>query len=160
VQRSTSVGFTVNKIVYRGYEASREMQNILEASLKTTASLRVEHETALKQQDLEDIKLEKTTARAQRERELLAAEHSEKMRQQEVEHQARMKQKQAELEIEESALERKNDAQIVYFNKLHDMGVNLTQYLVAQHSKADRVIRVEMDGDNKSPMTPIMVNTA
>jgi len=89
----------------------------------------------IKQQELEDIKLEKAGGRAKRERDMEIAEHTEKLRQ-----------KEAEIVQEEAATKRKNDQNLAYLTTLKNLGVDLTQYLIATsptgpHTKIDPEVK-------------------
>lgn len=58
-------------------------------------------------------------------------EHMEKMRQKAVEHEAILRQRQAEIELEENAARKKNEDRAAFLEKLKVLGVNLTQFLIS-----------------------------
>lgn len=155
-QRAGSIGFTISKVVYRGYAASRDIQEMHESTVKTSAQLKLNHETAIKSQELEDLVMARNAARAEQARAIAAAEHGERMRQQEVEHEALMRQKQLELEMSELSIKRTNEEKISFLGKAKDLGVDLTKYLVSEHTKIDKVIKVETPQNTNSTL---LINT-
>jgi hypothetical protein len=155
-QRASSIGFAIAKVVYRGYKSSNDMQGMQEASLRTQQKLRAEHELALRNQELEDAKAARQAQRAEQDRSIQAAEHAERMRQKAVEHEAIIQQRRAELEVEEVSVKKQNDERVEFLSKLKALGVNLTQFLISEHSKVDKVVRVEAPGN---PGTTLLIDT-
>jgi len=145
-QRATSIGFNIAKVVYRGYKSSNDMQVMHESSIKTQQQLRVNHETAIKNQELEDIKASRVAQRADKEREIQAAQHAEIMRQKAVEHEAILQQKRAELEMEEKAMKNRNDERVGFLEKLKNLGVDLTQFLISEQTKVSKLVKIETGG--------------
>merc|ERR1711924_205633 len=55
-QRADQIGYKVSKVTYRGYGFSREIDNMLKQNLVDETKLKIEKETAVKAQDIEDMK--------------------------------------------------------------------------------------------------------
>jgi len=143
-QRANSIGFAVDKVVYRGYKSSNDMQAMHESSIRTQQQMKSNHENTIKKQELEDLNVSRAAHRAEKEREIAAAEHTEKMRQKAVEHEAVLRQRQSEIELEESAARKRDEDRLSFLERLKALGVNLTQFLISEQSgKVDKVVRVE-----------------
>merc|ERR1712167_308682 len=55
-QRADQIGYKGSKGTYRGYGFSREIDNMLKQNLVDETKLKIEKETAVKAQDIEDMK--------------------------------------------------------------------------------------------------------
>ena len=108
----------------------------------------VAHETAIKNQELEDIKSHRSAERANQERGIEASQHAEKMRQQAVEHEAVIQQRQAEINLEEMSTKAKNEERVAFLNSLQKLGVDLTKFLIAEQTKIDKLVKVETGGSS------------
>merc|ERR1711998_803268 len=54
--RAEQIGYLVSKVTYRGYGFSNEIDTMLRRNLVTEAKLKIEKQTALKEEDIEDMK--------------------------------------------------------------------------------------------------------
>merc|ERR1712022_94150 len=57
--RADQIGYRVSKVTYRGYGFSREIDTMLRQNLVDETKLKIEKQTAVKQQDIEDMKASK-----------------------------------------------------------------------------------------------------
>merc|ERR1711976_247404 len=69
-ERAAKIGYTITKVVYRGYEASDQLQMMHNAAIEQRTQLRLNGETEEKRQELEDLKLQKDVERSIRRQEL------------------------------------------------------------------------------------------
>lgn len=155
--RAERIGYRVNKVVYRGYEAGAKLQTMHDDAIERRTKLKLEAETERQAQELEDLRLERETERAEirrkleREqadhaRELQQVAHDERMRQAKADAEQRAQGQRLINEVELEHLRAKTAERAGYLRAMHGMQVDLTRYLVAQHQHPDRVIRIDGDG--------------
>lgn len=168
VGRAERIGYRINKVVYRGYEANPKLQGMHDSAIEARTSLQLEAETERQAQELADLKLQREAERAKQHREMQrqqteheqqmkqlghdqslreqASEHAQMMRQQsdEQEQQVRFQQETNAVELEH--IKAKNAEQATLLQSMQQMQVDLTRYLVAQYQNPDRLIRI--DGDS------------
>ncbi len=121
--RADQCGYRINKVVYRGYEAPPSLQQMLEQAIESRTRLELERATEQQAQELEDFKLERHVARAERQRQS------------------------ARLDAEQLvALERaRNAEQRAHLEALGALGVDLTALLT--QGRADQIIELRGDGN-------------
>ena len=64
--RAETVGYRINKVVFRGYQASEKLQLMNDNAIERRTKLRLEDESERQLQLLEDMKLEKRFDRSQK----------------------------------------------------------------------------------------------
>lgn len=154
VQRGERIGYKINKVVYRGYHANDALQTMHDHAIETRTRLRLEAETENQAQELADMKLDRELGRAMQRQQmeedelrhrnhLLAMEHEERMRQKEAEQQNETNARRMINEIEQEHLKAQNDEQTAFLHAMQEMKIDLTRYLVAQYQNPDRLIRIE-----------------
>lgn len=151
MSRAEQCGYSINKVVYRGYGAPTSLQQMHDQAIETRTRLQLERVTEQQAQELEDVKLEREIIRSTRQRTDRASE---------VEHEIAIAQSKREAEIadekarnearrehtrleQQMALEqmrKANQEQQAHLEKLRALGVDLTALLT--HSKADQVIEL------------------
>lgn len=75
-------------------------------------------------------------------------------------HAEKLRQRQAEIELEERAFQRKNEQQLAFLGHLRELGVDLTTYLTSTNTKLDKVVKVEMGGGemrNGCTVPPVVI---
>ncbi len=129
LQRAKQTGYEISKIVYRGYRAPGNIQEMHDAAIESRTRLALERETEQQAQELADYKLDRRLLRAEKEREErraeLAAELENLRQRQEADRYHRA-------EMDATARE--------HLEALHGMGVDLTAYLT--QGRADQVVEV------------------
>lgn len=156
VQRGERIGYRINKVVYRGYQANDALQAMHDHAIETRTKLHLEAETENQAQELADMKLTRELGRAlQRQKmeedelrhknHLQAMEHEEQMRQKEAGQRHDMNARKMENEIKQEHQKALNDEQIAFLQSMQKMNIDLTRYLVAQYQNPDRLIRIEDD---------------
>jgi len=154
VQRAARIGYRVNKVVYRGYEANPKLQAMHDEAIQTRTQLKLEAETEIQAQELADLRLKREAERSAQQ---------QKMEQEQTEHKIRLErisrdetlralkeQQENEAnakcrinEIEREHLKAIDTQRIDVLHAMQNMQVDLTRYLVAQYQNPDRLIRVE-----------------
>merc|ERR1719379_1619962 len=152
IDRANKIGMCVSKVVYRGHHASEAIERAhIEATTRRT-KMRVQADMAKEEQDLIDMRLDAQVKRESAERQIALDQANHKIKLEELAHKAvltkqshdaqmqldtvRMQQEQ-QLKFERA----KRDAKIEELKRLHDMGVDLTRYLVANGERPDKHIR-------------------
>lgn len=152
--RAERIGYRIGKVVYRGYAANEQLQNMHDRAIEARTKLRLESETEAQAQELADLKLarerDRTVQRQAMEQD--AARHTaslEKLQEEEriarhrlaadasrderdADHQQRLRQRQE--------LDRQKQA---FAGGMREAGVDVTRWLVARYQHPDRLIRIE-----------------
>ena len=150
ISRMDSIGYKLNKVVYRGYQASSKLQSMQETAISSRTKLRLEADTFRQEQANADFMLN-------------AKEHQSKQKfaqeERETEHKVKMLRVKAEQELSSQrdanslvlAHEKDmNNERTTYLNSLLEMNVDLTKYLCAQvSSKPTSHLLIENAGDNR-----------
>ena len=154
LNRAKKIGYRINKVVYRGYKANKRLQEMHDQAIEARTALILEGETAEKQQQLEDLKLERQIEREkvaneqekQRDlhrRELLSLEHETKMKLEREASEQKLELCKAESELRLETLRQENEQKLALWQSMADSGVDLTQVLVAENKNPDRLIKIE-----------------
>jgi hypothetical protein len=151
ISRMQSIGYVLNKVVYRGYQASSQLQKMQETAISSRTKLRLEADTFRHEQANAEYQL---NAQEQRSKKQFAQEERE------AEHKSKLSRHRAEQEL---AQKRENNALVLaherdmnkerkdFLMSLVDMGVDLTKYLCAEvSSKPTSHLLIENAGDNRS----------
>ncbi|XP_033112088.1 uncharacterized protein LOC117112964 [Anneissia japonica] len=144
IQRAERIGFEVNKVVYRGYQASSQLQNMQDNAIKSRTQLRLNTEVEEREQKLVQFRLQREEARSKlkQERQLSEHEHAQALDRMTQEHDLQLASldhhqnveltqldTQAKLELEEA----KNKSEEDFLRELSKLKVDMTKYLVNQH---------------------------
>ncbi|HEX8617819.1 MAG TPA: hypothetical protein VF911_09570 [Thermoanaerobaculia bacterium] len=156
VARAERIGYTINKVVYRGYHASDKLQAMHDNAIETRTRLRLESETEQQSQELADLKLERESRRAAMRQNMQEQElqhqnllerlaHDEKMRQKTAEFDTELAHRRGADELQRLHKAEMNAADLSQLEAMRNLGVDLTPYLIAQYQHPDRLIRIEAD---------------
>lgn len=154
--RASQCGYRINKVVYRGFDAPASLQQLLDQAIESRTRLQLERATQQQAQELEDFKLERQLARADRTRSDAASEQAHALTLQKAREAAALEAEAARAEVQRAqrrldherslADERlRHDEEARHLASLHQLGVDLTTFLAKQ--PADQVI--ELRGDAK-----------
>mmetsp|Transcript_377 Transcript_377/g.433 ORF Transcript_377/g.433 Transcript_377/m.433 type:complete len:457 (+) Transcript_377:2471-3841(+) len=141
--RLETIGYNLLKVVYRAYNTSHQLQAMQESAISSRTKLRLEADTVAQE---EKNKLSMLLAREEH------MKHENALREKEEQHKLRMRRTAFEAEQEQlrlshqyklDQLREKNNLEVAHTKSLNDerarfltsldeMGVNVTQYLVAQ----------------------------
>jgi len=153
VGRAERIGYRINKLVYRGYQASATLQLMHDAAIEARTQLRLNAETEEQVQSLADMKLERELVRETRSRtseeeqarhanRLAQLAHDEHLRQVLAEHEQNLAAQAERQELERRNDEADNAEKLRFLAALREMQVDMTQYLVAEYRAPDRLIQI------------------
>lgn len=153
--RAAQCGYRIGKVVYRGFDAPASLQQLLDQAIESRTRLQLERATQQQAQELEDFKLERQLARADRQRSDGAAEQAHALTLQKAREAAALEADSARAEVQrtqrrldhERALadqRTQHDEEARHLAALRQLGVDMTAFLTQQ--RADQVIEVRGDG--------------
>jgi len=165
LERAKMIGYRIDKIVFRGYQASSQLQAMHDAAIKGRTKLQLDTRTAEQEQFLENMKLNNKMDRSEKENQmesikaqhklnLKALEHKEKLRQQQEEHKELLRQKQAEIEQIQLKQVEEDKQKLAFLTALSNQDVDLTKYLCAKERNSEKTICIENNGSSTSTEGP------
>ena len=150
-------GSQVSKVTYRGYGFSREIDMMLRQNLVDETKLKIEKETAVKQQDIEDMKASRKVDRDLKDKEAEVTTNKLDLEIERTRADQRRAATSADADQRRAATSAAMDDEIAKLEKLEAMGVDLTQYLVSQQrGPADKEVRITSDGTGSAEKAPIL----
>ena len=145
-QRADQIGYKVSKVTYRGYGFSRDIDAMLKQNLVDETKLKIEKETAVKEQDIQDMKSSRSLDRYLKKKEAEVTTHK-----------LDLDMERTRSDERRAAAQATTDDEVVHLEKLKALGVDLTQYLVSQKQKpADTEVRIV--SDDKAPVLHMHVD--
>ncbi len=156
LQRSQQIGYSVDKLVFLGYQTSGSVASMYSEASQRRLKLKLKHEEFIKEQELADLKQERDSKRAEARRKQEREELLFKLENQQIENQAEIEriqaysQSQREEREKDAALsreirEKELEQNIDYFRKLKELGVDLTAFLT--QGRADQIIELRTPKD-------------
>lgn len=164
-KRAETIGYTITKVVYRGYQAGQTLQAMHDNAIEARTRLRLEAETEAQAQDLADLKqqreagrekehqaVEETRVAHQNRLATVAAEGKLKNQRAEREQELvlartaaeqELQIKQRTHELEAAQRERDHREELVFLGGVAALKVDLTRYLVAQYQHPDKIVRID-----------------
>lgn len=149
IARAKNVGFCIDKVVFRGYKASSQLQAMHDKAVSQRTKLRLESEAQEQELSLTEMRLSKSMERAAQEQEMAKNQQKHELDMAEALHRQKMEHKKAE-----------HAQEVEFLSHLATKGVDLTRYLVSKNQQTEsvKVVRIEnMDdkstnasGDNSS----------
>jgi len=144
LQRAERVGFKVQKVVFRGYHASEQLQAMQNSSIESRTGLRLEREIQAMQQKLEDFKFKKQQERStlEQDKEMKRQAHQQKLESLRQKHQLKIEQLKLQQKLELAVLKEEADLELQkqtdshgmeHLKSLHEIDVDLTGYLSRQN---------------------------
>ncbi|UJR10077.1 hypothetical protein I4U23_014299 [Adineta vaga] len=149
VIRAQTVGYQINKVVFRGYQASEKLQLMNDNAIEKRTKLRLEDEAERQLQLLEDLKLEKRFDRSQKERKMELEQMLHKLDMVKQQHASHLQEKEAENELERQHRQFLHEDEIKFYGQLKELGTDITQVLIAQQRNPDKIIQVVNDNEHK-----------
>lgn len=137
-----TIGFKVEKVVYRGYQASQTLQNMHNTAITERNNLKLRAEKTQQDIEIKSHELDKTTEMAHKSNtnEMVAKTHELEMKAKRFE--AKMKQLGQKHEAKLERVRMDNNVELEQLQDLRGKGVELTPYLLASMDKADKIIKV------------------
>jgi len=147
-ERAARIGYQIDKVVFRGYKASEQLQAMHDQGIKARTKLQLEARTAEQTEQLQDMLLEKRANRATQERAMEQASREHGLALASLEHAEERKQRQADADAAHAQLIAADAQRTAFLKELSGLGVDLTSYLVAHErsqgsGKGEQVLRVE-----------------
>jgi len=149
--RCESIGVTINRVVYRGYHASPNLQEMHDKAIERRTKMRLEGEAEATAQEIESLKLKGQTDRAQAKMEMEQLQKKHENTLINVDHEEALRRERMEAEEKLRAEKAQNDQKLEYYRALHGMNVDLTKYLTAQYDVPDRTIRIDGSPSGSQP---------
>jgi hypothetical protein len=154
LRRAERIGYRINKVVYRGYEAGQKLQAMHDEAIEARTRLKLEAETEVQAQTLADLRLEREAQRAARQREMERDQAEHRLGLARSAHEQKLHRLQASREKRLEYGRLRNQMRLEHVREVHReragflqamqaLEVDLTRYLVARFQHPDRVIRVE-----------------
>lgn len=156
VTRAEQCGYRINKVVYRGYGATKSLQQMHDQAIEARTRLQLEKATEEQAQELEDFKLDRQLARSAKQRgesekeveleiDTQRKRHEAQLQSEEARRTLRREQAKLDAEQEEAITSARDALRRNHLGALKDLGVNLTRFLT--QGRADQVI--ELRGSKK-----------
>lgn len=141
--RTSRMGFAVDKVVFRGYKASSQLQEMHDSAVRMNTKLRLDMAAQEQELALVEMKLSRSIERTEQEQKLNASKQR---------HELQLRSEAHAQQLEQRRLE--NDQEVAFLKSLREKGVDLTKYLCAktQQGSVDsvKVIRIESGCDDAS----------
>lgn len=161
--RMDEIGYALNKVVYRGYSTSANLQEMHDEAIAKRTRLRLQSDTVEVEQAQQATQLKAKAERAQQEQELEAAKMRHKMQLSALEDEQQRAQRDADAAQSLRHLEERNALELRQATKAHDeelrrygalkeLGVELTQYLCITGAKEpDSHVRIDSGAAGAAP---------
>ena len=159
VERAAQIGYTISKVVFRGFQAGAKLQSMHDEAIQERTRLRLLEETQEQEQRASDLKLAAERRRVAKQAELEREQLALRMEISRAEQEATLAQKQAAEEQELAIGASRNAEEIAKLEKLSALGVDLTKVLCAQTDAPGQLIRLEQGGASKAkvPLTGLQL---
>ena len=143
VSRSEAIGINITRVVYRGYHASENLQEMHDKAIERRTKLRLEGEAEATAQEIESLKLKGQTDRAQAKMEMeeMTKKHENALLN--LDHEEALRRERLEMEENLNAERAQNEEKLAFYRSLRSLDVDLTKYLTAEYDVPDRTIRIE-----------------
>ena len=141
--RAGRIGYRINKVVYRGYQAAAKLQAMHDGAIEARTQLRLAAETERQAQDLADLTMGREHDRAEQRQQMQRTEAEHHREMERLAHDEALRQRAATAAAELRQAEAKQRQRLEYLEAVRAMEVDMTRYLVARQEKPDRRIRVD-----------------
>ncbi|KAL4220563.1 hypothetical protein ACF0H5_020961 [Mactra antiquata] len=151
--RAKSIGYNISKVVFRGYFAHPKLQQLHDGAIEVRTKLKIAYESEEQQQKMTDIKLQNEKDRIDFEQKIEIEEmtHKQEMEMSKIQHKLELEKQTAEEKRrkwedekrgEMLACKELDDQKVDYYHKLHDLGVDLNQYVQTLSPRPNKVTRI------------------
>ncbi|XP_022342646.2 uncharacterized protein LOC111136233 [Crassostrea virginica] len=165
-QRVDKIGYVIQKVVFRGYHASENLQAMQNAAIQSRTQLRLESEIEEQKSKLADFKLTKEQERTKlvHDMQKTKQDHEQKKEELEQQHSQELKQREHKTLLETGALIAKAKLDLTaaekawdceFLEKLNELNVSLTEYLNTQNGPqiTEEIRFVTMDSKIQAEMS-------
>jgi hypothetical protein len=152
--RAGRIGYRINKVVYRGYQATAKLQSMHDGAIEARTKLKLEAETEGQAQDLSDMKIARERQRTEQQQQMQLAANEHMCRMNRATHEEKLRQGQAEAAAELAKVTGRRAAglqhtdaryrqRVAFLKEVEGLNVDMTRFLVARHERPDKRIRVD-----------------
>lgn len=149
-QRAEAIGFTIDKVVFRGYKASDQLQAMHDQAIKTRTKLRLESDTVEQEQQMLEMKLGKSLERVAKEQEMEREKQNYQLEAQAAAHKQRIAEQATELQMKREHRRLEQEQELAFLQTLSTAGVDLTRFLCSKNQQPDSVKVLRIEGDSES----------
>ncbi|MCK6545363.1 hypothetical protein L6R52_05800 [Myxococcota bacterium] len=142
--RAAEGGYRINKVVFRGYGAPESLEEMHDKAIESRTRLQLERATEQQSQELEDFRLDRQLARAEKQREGERKSREAELTADAARRQFAREQARADAEQQAASERLRRAAEREHLEALHHLGVDLTRLLA--EARPDRVIEVRGPG--------------
>eukprot|EP01088_Endostelium_zonatum_P003161 TRINITY_DN1431_c0_g1_i1.p1 TRINITY_DN1431_c0_g1~~TRINITY_DN1431_c0_g1_i1.p1 ORF type:complete len:481 (+),score=131.66 TRINITY_DN1431_c0_g1_i1:23-1465(+) len=165
VEFSTTIGYDVFRIVYRGYLGSERLQAMHNEAIEARTKLELEKENEVQTQDLNDLKQSRVLERGKRDRneeeekgrfeiEMKRRKHEEEMRIGRLDEERALEKERNRGALMEERRRKENDEKLRFLERekgleaeglkrlSEETGLDVTAYMVAKERRGEKVINV------------------
>eukprot|EP01086_Lenisia_limosa_P015762 TRINITY_DN5250_c0_g1_i2.p1 TRINITY_DN5250_c0_g1~~TRINITY_DN5250_c0_g1_i2.p1 ORF type:complete len:442 (-),score=103.23 TRINITY_DN5250_c0_g1_i2:26-1351(-) len=168
-EQASRVGYDVSKVVYRGYQASNALQAMHDQSIEARTELRLKADTDLQGEDLEDMRVARKEDRNKKVQSIEEAEVRHKISLAEMEHETDIKSQTQQAECDLIKVKSSNTesrfhedaldaSKLKYYTELSNLGVDLTQFLVALNTCPTQHIKLDSGKGSTVPEVHLPLN--
>lgn len=155
LERAQRIGYRIDKIVFRGYKASDQLQAMHDAAIKGRTKLQLDTRTAEQNQLLENMKLDSIILRSTKECEMQALKKQHELDLKLLEHKQQLKLIEDSNQQALNKQSEENKLKLSFYSDLSkECGVDLTKYLCAKERSNEKVICIDNGGADSSTMVP------
>ncbi|CAH1797641.1 unnamed protein product [Owenia fusiformis] len=141
-QRASRIGYTISKVVYRGYGASDQLQIMQDDAIQSRTQLRLNAELQEQEHRLRDFQLKKEQERTKQKQDMEnnKSAHRQKLEVLKQEHQMALKDREHTMQLNREDLKSRtklesdksqDEEDVKYLKDLHTLGVDMTTYLIS-----------------------------
>eukprot|EP00927_Polykrikos_kofoidii_P004058 TRINITY_DN11610_c0_g1_i1.p1 TRINITY_DN11610_c0_g1~~TRINITY_DN11610_c0_g1_i1.p1 ORF type:complete len:512 (-),score=61.81 TRINITY_DN11610_c0_g1_i1:364-1800(-) len=182
VSRATGAGYKITGVVFRGYLASEQLQEMHDQAIQKRTKLVLEKESQVQEHDLKDFKLKRDSERAERLADfgLQRARQRQELQKEQTRHKEAIVDLRARSELERDRVKQQhrllaedesraqslrhqqqsNTANMDYYSALRNLGVDLSKYLtVVARGAPHRVIEVDCTSTGGSIPTQLHLHS-
>ena len=143
MERVRTIGVKVTRVVYRGYHAAGNLQEMHNQAIERRTRLRLDGEAESTAQEIENLKLKGQSERMQVKNQMEEEERRHANSLLNMDHSERLAREKRDREEKEEAARRENEEKERHLKALEGMGVDLTKVLVAPYVTPTEFIRIE-----------------
>ena len=145
--RTQDIGVSIQRVVYRGYHANDSLQKMHDEAIEMRTRMRLDAEGQHQLQEVENLKLraEAERSKAKMEMEETWKKHQQHLRRLENEQRLEEQRLEAQQKLEQEAA--KNAADLGKWRAMRDLGIDVTQVIVAPFSTPSKCVRIEHSGN-------------
>eukprot|EP00298_Acanthocystis_sp_HF-20_P009571 c18385_g1_i1.p1 GENE.c18385_g1_i1~~c18385_g1_i1.p1 ORF type:complete len:409 (+),score=110.05 c18385_g1_i1:3-1229(+) len=142
IKTAKSIGFIINGVVYRGYEASKTVQLTHDSSLHQRSLLREELDNKKQNLEIEYRLMENKLENLNRQHESQTQQIKHSLKLNEQSHLADLSRKKLEIEMRLDSVEANYNAELEFVNQLFKRKINVTDALCSNFQSRDCNVRV------------------